>query len=620
MAKSTYQNGYNGIIDNKQWVSSVAGAPKDAPFHLPKKTLPVKSKEEINKMPPQAQQYYKGKAKQGTQKTPTAIKQKLPTTTPTLTQKPVRAPIQQVQTAPVQQIQDDQYKLFETPEKLSTIQIKEQNRDYIENELSKKRKELEEQADRNKMYLQKLAISTRGTRDASNYGDSRTMIEAKKLEIDRELEDTLNNYRNQLEQQAVDNYEDTYNKQFTQDLQKFQANQGIYKARQELQQQQAETLKAEDKRKSEITGTYYYNGQQVLDQEGKPINTKGFYETQEAINSLNEAQLDRVLKELEIETEGLSIQEKVYDMHQKAVDKIGEETRIQHRLEITQDESGENIYNYVPVLDQEGNTLPYYDYEKEMRLQKDSELDIIKEEFDQMDIQNQREIQRYNAETSRISAKASERKSLTSTSTNYTTRKNNEVQNDGGVLFKTPAKGRTQCGEYVNDAIEKVGEYGDTLESKLKNTYIYADGQANQVPLTGGTFVMGGGVKLPNGELTGHTGVVNAVRDDGIVISDSNRFGKGGFRDQVLIEFGSDEYNKILGFGMGITKKKEEKKKETKVEKKESKTKLTKKERAITGKMYFEDLSEEEKDKLYEDKWGSSGDTASGISINDLEE
>lgn len=101
--------------------------------------------------------------------------------------------------------------------------------------------------------------------------------------------------------------------------------------------------------------------------------------------------------------------------------------------------------------------------------------------------------------------------------------------------------GRTQCGEYVNDALGLKGNerMGDSLRSKIDSpTFI---SRANTTPTPGMVFVEDTGTR------NGHCGVVTGVSNDGISITDYNKNNDGRRRD-TFIRYDSPEYRKIVGF------------------------------------------------------------------------
>lgn len=114
------------------------------------------------------------------------------------------------------------------------------------------------------------------------------------------------------------------------------------------------------------------------------------------------------------------------------------------------------------------------------------------------------------------------------------------IQDDGTVIFQAKlnngklANGRTQCGEYSNDALGKPGFFGDSLESKRSRIN-------SATPAAGGSFIQDTGTD------TGHVGQVEGVRydDNGrpvqMQISDSNYKGKDKFDRTVIdISYKSD--------------------------------------------------------------------------------
>lgn len=113
-----------------------------------------------------------------------------------------------------------------------------------------------------------------------------------------------------------------------------------------------------------------------------------------------------------------------------------------------------------------------------------------------------------------------------------------------------------ECGGYVNDTTGQYGMMGDTFASKIKNVpkdESSATGY-NMNPVSGGYFVSEIGQY-------GHTGMVRAVDDNGIYITDYNwiKDANGnpqtrGLRRDAYIEKGSEEWNMIKGFGaVGFT-------------------------------------------------------------------
>lgn len=116
-----------------------------------------------------------------------------------------------------------------------------------------------------------------------------------------------------------------------------------------------------------------------------------------------------------------------------------------------------------------------------------------------------------------------------------------------------------ECAGAVNDIIGE-GIYGSTKESKTKNIIYdeeltpYARNGSN--PQIGRTFITGTGKY-------GHVGIVKNVGEkngkEGIFIYDVNSDGKHSgtstktkIRDNYFIPFESEEYNQILGFGVGV--------------------------------------------------------------------
>ena len=110
-----------------------------------------------------------------------------------------------------------------------------------------------------------------------------------------------------------------------------------------------------------------------------------------------------------------------------------------------------------------------------------------------------------------------------------------EIQPDGTVIFQERVgkngeltSGRTQCGEYCNDALGRPGYFGDSLESKRKRI-------DSAVPMAGGSFIQN------TGDSIGHVGMVEGVRYDDsgrpvqMQISDSNYKGKDKF-DRTIID------------------------------------------------------------------------------------
>lgn len=106
--------------------------------------------------------------------------------------------------------------------------------------------------------------------------------------------------------------------------------------------------------------------------------------------------------------------------------------------------------------------------------------------------------------------------------------------------------GRRQCGAYVNDALygwPKNGVMGNSIEDKL-NTITSTNAVA------GSAFIMdfGNGEPAgPDGIRNGHTGIVEEVRADGLMVSDMNRQGTEEFTRR-FIPFGSKEYGYIKGY------------------------------------------------------------------------
>lgn len=103
--------------------------------------------------------------------------------------------------------------------------------------------------------------------------------------------------------------------------------------------------------------------------------------------------------------------------------------------------------------------------------------------------------------------------------------------------------GRRQCGAYVNDVLygwPKNGVMGNSIEDKLNTKNI-------DKPVAGSAFIMDFGAwepAGPDGIRNGHTGIVEEVRNDGIVVSDMNRQGTEEFTRR-FIPYGSKEYGYI---------------------------------------------------------------------------
>lgn len=106
--------------------------------------------------------------------------------------------------------------------------------------------------------------------------------------------------------------------------------------------------------------------------------------------------------------------------------------------------------------------------------------------------------------------------------------------------------GRRQCGAYVNDALygwPKNGVMGNSVEDKL-NTI------TSQKPIAWSAFVMdfgAGETAGPDGIRNGHTGIVEEVRSDGIMVSDMNRQGTEEFTRR-FIPYASKEFGYIKGY------------------------------------------------------------------------
>ena len=95
--------------------------------------------------------------------------------------------------------------------------------------------------------------------------------------------------------------------------------------------------------------------------------------------------------------------------------------------------------------------------------------------------------------------------------------------------YKTGDKsrfGRTECGEFVNDSAETPHRYGNSYDSKFKNTNVRDNLDKPQI---GDIFTSSIGVTLPDGTFTGHTGFISDVdyNKGTAEITDSNRYGNG---------------------------------------------------------------------------------------------
>jgi len=81
---------------------------------------------------------------------------------------------------------------------------------------------------------------------------------------------------------------------------------------------------------------------------------------------------------------------------------------------------------------------------------------------------------------------------------------------DGSVTYNNPLAGRVECGEWTNDALGTANAFGDTFESKKRNT-------PSATPIARGSFSVNIGKN-------GHCGLVEAVYADGsILVADTNR-------------------------------------------------------------------------------------------------
>lgn len=112
--------------------------------------------------------------------------------------------------------------------------------------------------------------------------------------------------------------------------------------------------------------------------------------------------------------------------------------------------------------------------------------------------------------------------------------------NDGSLQVnvastKDVPANRRQCGAFVNDVLGLTAKrMGDSLQSKLALVN-------SEAPIAGGAFVMDVGTKY------GHTGIVEAVGSDGIIVADMNRSGNEQFSRR-FVAYDSAEYKKIKGF------------------------------------------------------------------------
>lgn len=107
-------------------------------------------------------------------------------------------------------------------------------------------------------------------------------------------------------------------------------------------------------------------------------------------------------------------------------------------------------------------------------------------------------------------------------------------------------KARRQCGAYVNDCLTgQSGWMGDSLDSKKLLA-------TSDKPVPWSAFVMDfWSAEQPwaDGVINGHTWVVEEVRADGIVVSDTNRQGTEEFTRR-FIPFNSKEYGYITGYAI----------------------------------------------------------------------
>lgn len=107
-------------------------------------------------------------------------------------------------------------------------------------------------------------------------------------------------------------------------------------------------------------------------------------------------------------------------------------------------------------------------------------------------------------------------------------------------------KARRQCGAYVNDSLTgQSGWMGDSLDSKKRLA-------TSDKPVPWSAFVMDfWSAEQPwdDGVINGHTWVVEEVRADGILVSDTNRQGTEEFTRR-FIPFNSKEYGYITGYAI----------------------------------------------------------------------